>query len=69
MSERDIVEKYDHPLISHRFSHPFWHASLDYFGVAGRYLRPPQHTYTNEEMKEVKAFYDRIGVYPRGSRS
>ena len=67
--ERDIVEKYDHPLISHRFSHPFWHASLDYFGVAGRYLRPPQHTYTNEEMKEVKAFYDRIGVYPRGSRS
>ena len=63
-AEREIIEKYDHPLIYHEFSHPFWHATLEYFGVAGRYMRAPQHTYTNDEMKKVKAFFDERGLYP-----
>jgi dihydrodipicolinate synthase/N-acetylneuraminate lyase len=63
-AERDLIEKYDHPLIFHEFSHAFWHATLEYFGIAGRYMRPPQHTFTDEEMKGVKAFYDKVGIHP-----
>lgn len=59
----DIVRRYDHPFIAN-FSAPFWHATLEYFGVAQRYLRPPQHSYTNAEMATVKAFYDKLGVFP-----
>ena len=64
-AERDIIEKYDHPFIEN-FSAPFWHATLEYFGVASRYLRPPQPSYSDEQMKKVKEFYDKIGVRPRG---
>lgn len=63
-AQREIIEKYEHPLISHEYSDPFWHATLEYFGVAGRYLRPPQHSYTDEEMKQVKAFFDKVGLHP-----
>jgi len=62
-AEAEIVEKYDHPFIQN-FSAPFWHAMLEYFGVAARYLRPPQHSYTDREMTSVKEFYDRLGVFP-----
>ncbi len=63
-TEREIIEKYDHPFIEN-FSAPFWHATLEYFGVANRYLRPPQQTYTVAEMAKVKEFYDKLGVQPR----
>ena len=64
-TKREIIEKYEHPLISHEYSDPFWHATLEYFGVAKRYLRPPQHSFTDEEMQKVKAFYDKLGIYPQ----
>lgn len=60
-TEAEIIEKYDHPFIQN-FSAAFWHATLEYFGVAQRYLRPPQHSYTGEEMTKVKQFYDSLGV-------
>jgi 4-hydroxy-tetrahydrodipicolinate synthase len=63
-TERDIIERYDHPFIEN-FSAPFWHASLEYFGVAPRYLRAPQHSYTNEEMAKVKQFYDKMDLRPK----
>lgn len=63
-AEREIIEKYDHPFIEN-FSAPFWHATLEYFGVAGRHLRAPQHSYTDVEMAKVKAFYDKVGLQPR----
>jgi len=63
-TETDIIEKYDHPFIQN-FSAPFWHATLEYFGVAGRYLRPPQRSYSDAEMANVKQFYDKLGVFPR----
>jgi dihydrodipicolinate synthase/N-acetylneuraminate lyase len=63
-TEVEIIEKYDHPFIQH-FSHSFWHATLEYFGVARRYLRPPQHSYTDAEIAEVKQFYDKLGLSPR----
>ncbi len=63
-TEVDIVEQYDHPFIQN-FSASFWRATLEYFGVALRYLRPPQHSYTDAEMAEVKRFYDKLGVFPK----
>jgi 4-hydroxy-tetrahydrodipicolinate synthase len=59
-----ITRKYDHPFIG-RFTHPFWHATLEYFGVATRHMRPPQSTYSDAEMSEVKAFFDQQGLDPR----
>jgi len=63
-AEVAIIEKYDHPFIQN-FSHPFWRATLEHFGVAGRYLRPPMHTYTDAEMAQLKQFYDKLGLFPR----
>lgn len=63
-TEAEIIEKYDHPFIQN-FSAAFWHATLEYFGVAMRYLRPPQHSYSEDEMTKVKQFYDSLGVKPQ----
>ena len=58
-----INRRYDHPFIK-RFSHPFWHATLEYFGVATRYMREPFETYTEDQMREVAAFFDGQGLDP-----
>lgn len=63
-TETEIIEKYDHPFIQN-FSAAFWHATLEYFGVAKRYLRPPQHSYSDEEMTKLKQFYDSLGLKPQ----
>jgi hypothetical protein len=63
-----MIEKYEHPWL-HEFSYPFWHASLEYFGVAGRYLRPPERTYTDQEMAQLKVFYDKLELHPKKQRS
>lgn len=62
-----IVTAYDYPFIQ-RFSAAFWHASLEHFGVAPRALRAPQRTFDDEEMREVRAFYERIGLRPSRDR-
>jgi dihydrodipicolinate synthase/N-acetylneuraminate lyase len=59
----EINKKYDHPFIQ-RFSHPFWHATLEYFGVAGRHLRQPFQSFTDDNMKDVKTFFDSQGINP-----
>ena len=46
-----LVRKFDHPYIQ-RFSMAFWHGSMEYFGVAQRYLRPPTESYTDAQMAE-----------------
>ena len=55
--------KYDHPYIQ-KFSKQFWHGSMEYFGVAQRYLRPPVESYTDAQMKELKPFFDGQGLDP-----
>jgi 4-hydroxy-tetrahydrodipicolinate synthase len=64
----EITTKYDYPYLA-GFTHQWWHATLEYFGVGERYLRPPQLSYTDEQMKEVKAFFDRQGIDPVSYRS
>ncbi len=63
-----ITTKYDYPYLK-GFTHQWWHATLEYFGVGARYLRPPQLSYTDEQMKEVKAFFDKQGIDPERYRS
>lgn len=59
----EITSKYDYPFIR-RFSHPFWHATLEYFGVATRYMREPFVTLPEDELADVKAFFDGQGIDP-----
>ena len=58
-----LVRKYDYPYLQ-KFSKQFWHGSMEYFGVAQRYLRPPMESYTDAQMKELKPFFDGQGLDP-----
>jgi len=60
----EIVLKYDVPFFQ-KWSHPFWRATLEHFGVASRYLRPPERTFTDTQIAEVKGFFDGLGVRPK----
>lgn len=60
----EIIRNYNHPWIKN-FSHPFWRATLEYFGVGQRYLRPPRASYSDEQMLEVKRFYDTMQLVPQ----
>jgi dihydrodipicolinate synthase/N-acetylneuraminate lyase len=55
--------KYDYPFIK-RFSHPFWHATTEYFGLAPRHMRPPMQTFTDAQMADLKTFFDTQGLDP-----
>jgi dihydrodipicolinate synthase/N-acetylneuraminate lyase len=56
-----IVKKYEHPFFD-RFSQPFWHASLEHFGVATRFLRPPMQAFTDEQMRDLATFFKSLGL-------
>jgi 4-hydroxy-tetrahydrodipicolinate synthase len=45
----------------------FWRATLEHFGVASRWQRPPYQSLTDAQMQEVKVFYDQLGLTPRSS--
>lgn len=60
---RRIINQYDLPFFE-RWSHPFWRATLEYFGVAKRYLRPPERAFTQTQYQELKSFYDGLGLNP-----
>ncbi|MEZ6191055.1 MAG: dihydrodipicolinate synthase family protein [Phycisphaerales bacterium] len=59
----EITSKYDYPFIR-RFTHPFWHATLEYFGVATRYMREPFQTLPDNELADIKIFFDGQGIDP-----
>ena len=61
---RGMIEKYEHPLLRHKFTAAFWRAALEYFGIAARYVRPPERPYSETEMPSVKTFFDELGIYP-----
>ncbi len=60
----EIVLAYDVPFFQ-KWSHPFWRATLEHFGIASRYLRPPEKGFSDAQMVEVKSFYDTLGLKPR----
>jgi 4-hydroxy-tetrahydrodipicolinate synthase len=66
---RDIVEKYEKPVFDFcsagpRGFHAYWRALLEHFGVAQRYVRPPQESCNAEDLRKVAALCDRLGLVP-----
>ena len=59
--ERNVILKYDSPFFL-RWNHGFWRATLEHFGVAKRYLRPPDLSFSDTQMKEVRDFYVKLGL-------
>jgi len=62
----DIVLKYDVPFFE-RWSNSFWRATLEYFRIAKRYVRPPDRSFSDKEMEEVKSFYQGLSLHPSDS--
>lgn len=60
----EVVLKYDVPFFQ-KWSHPFWRATLEHFGLASRYLRPPERSFTDAQMAELKGFYEGLGLNPK----
>ena len=59
---RRVMFEYDIPFFQ-KWSHAFWRATLEHFGVAQRWLRPPEKSFTDKQMTEVGAFYRQLGVH------
>jgi len=62
---RAIVEQYEKPVFDFcsagpRGFHANWRGLLEHFGVAKRYMRPPQESCTDEDMKHVAALCERL---------
>jgi 4-hydroxy-tetrahydrodipicolinate synthase len=60
--------QYDYPFVMKGFTHERWHAALEVFGVAPRYLRPPDRSYSDAEMKEAEKYWRDLGVRPGDNR-
>ncbi|MBK9170912.1 MAG: dihydrodipicolinate synthase family protein [Bryobacterales bacterium] len=56
-----VIQKYDVPFFR-RWSHAFWRAVLEAQGIAGRWLRPPDKSATDQEVREAAAFLKELGI-------
>ena len=65
-SATQFVLRYDVPFFN-RWSHAFWLATLEVFGIAGRFMRAPRETLPEERMKDVADFYRGLGLLPSRS--
>ncbi len=64
---REIVDRYEKPvfdfcLAGPRGFHAYWRAFMEHFGVAKRYVRPPEESCTEEDMKRVRALCERLNL-------
>jgi 4-hydroxy-tetrahydrodipicolinate synthase len=65
---QQLINKYEKPFFEQwgKLGGPaFWRATLEHFGIASRWVRPPRESLTDAQMQEVKAFYDQLGLTPR----
>lgn len=58
-----MTAKYDYPFIR-RFSHGMWHATLELFHIGTRHVRAPQKVLTDEQVADLKKFFEAQGVSP-----
>ena len=58
---KEMVIKYDVPFFQ-KWSHAYWRATLETFGLAKRYLRPPERHFTQEQVGDVKPFFRSLGL-------
>ncbi len=64
---KEIVNKYDEPLFDFGIAHPkgwqaTWRASLEIFGLAQRWLRPPQESFSKKEVTELRKVFVKMGL-------
>ncbi len=64
---REIVERYEKPVFEFcgggpRGFHAYWRALMEHFGVAKRYVRPPDESCNEEDMKRVRALVERLNL-------
>jgi dihydrodipicolinate synthase/N-acetylneuraminate lyase len=55
----EIVLRYETPFFQ-RWSHPFWRATCEHFGVASRWVRDPEVAFTDEQMRDLAGFFERL---------
>lgn len=65
-----IVERYEKPVFEFcgggpRGFHAYWRALMEHFGVAQRYVRPPEESCDVEDMKRVAELCDGLGLRPK----
>ncbi len=61
----EIVEKYEKPVFDFcaagpRGFHAYWRALMEYAGVTKRYVRPPQDSCNEEDMRRVRELFERL---------
>lgn len=57
----EVVRKYDVPFFR-KWSHGFWRAAMEARGIAKRYLRPPDRSFSDEEVKSANDFLRSLGI-------
>jgi dihydrodipicolinate synthase/N-acetylneuraminate lyase len=62
-----IVERYEKPVFEFcsagpRGFHAYWRALMEHFRVAKRYVRPPDESCTEEDMRRVSALVERLDL-------
>lgn len=55
----EVILKYETPFFQ-RWSHPFWRATCEHFGITSRWVRTPEKPFTDEQMKELGCFFDSL---------
>ncbi len=65
-SAREVILKYEVPFFE-RWSHAFWRATMEYFGIAQRFLRPPDPSFTPAQVAALGPFYKGLGLSREGS--
>jgi dihydrodipicolinate synthase/N-acetylneuraminate lyase len=70
-SERAIIERYEKPVFAFCTGGPrgfsaYWRALMEYAGVAKRYVRPPEDSCDEADMRQVRALCERLGLEPLG---
>lgn len=58
---REVVLRYDVPFFE-AWSHPFWRATMEHFGIAKRFVRPPDRGFTPQQVKDLAGFYRKLGI-------
>ena len=69
VAARDIVERYEKPGFDFcsagpRGFHAYWRALMEHAGVTKRYVRPPEDSCSEEDMRRVRELFERLGLKP-----
>ena len=64
-----IVERYERPVFDFctagpRSFHAYWRGLLEVFGVARRYVRPPEDSCNDDDLQRIRELCMRIGLLP-----